>query len=63
MSCGLWNATALAVPVVSDGKIVGIISRANLIQALARLADEAPESPGTTVADVVRYQSGLIVSR
>jgi CBS domain-containing protein len=32
------------VPVVSDGKIVGIISRANLVQALARLADEAPES-------------------
>jgi len=34
------------VPVVSDGKIVGIISRANLIQALARLADEAQESSG-----------------
>jgi signal-transduction protein with cAMP-binding, CBS, and nucleotidyltransferase domain len=32
------------VPVVSDGKIVGIISRANLVQALARLADEVPES-------------------
>jgi hypothetical protein len=32
------------VPVVSDGKIVGIISRANLVQALARLADEARES-------------------
>jgi CBS domain-containing protein len=32
------------VPVLSDGRIVGIISRANLVQALARLADEAPES-------------------
>jgi osmotically-inducible protein OsmY len=30
----------------SDGKIVGIISRANLVQALARLADEAAESRG-----------------
>lgn len=34
------------VPVVSDGKIVGIVSRANLVQALARLAEEAPASPG-----------------
>ena len=34
------------VPVVSDDKIVGIISRANLVQALARLADEAAESHG-----------------
>jgi CBS domain-containing protein len=34
------------VPVVSDGKIVGIISRANLIQALAGIADEVPESRG-----------------
>jgi predicted transcriptional regulator len=32
------------VPVVSDGKIVGIISRANLLQALSSLADEAKES-------------------
>jgi len=32
------------VPVVSEGKIVGIISRANLVQALARLAEEAPPS-------------------
>ena len=32
------------VPVVSDGKIVGIVSRANLVQALARLAEEAPAS-------------------
>jgi signal-transduction protein with cAMP-binding, CBS, and nucleotidyltransferase domain len=34
------------VPVVSNGKIVGIISRANLVRALARLADEAPQSRG-----------------
>ena len=32
------------VPVVSNDKIVGIISRANLVQALVRLADEVPES-------------------
>jgi CBS domain-containing protein len=32
------------VPVVSGTKLVGIISRANLVQALARLAEEAPAS-------------------
>lgn len=32
------------VPVVRDGAVVGIISRANLVQALARLAEEAPPS-------------------
>ncbi len=32
------------VPVISEGKIVGIISRANLVQALARLAEEAQPS-------------------
>jgi CBS domain-containing protein len=32
------------IPVVGDGKIVGIISRANLVQALARLAEEVPAS-------------------
>jgi len=32
------------VPVVKDGTVVGIVSRANLIQALARLAQEAPPS-------------------
>ena len=30
------------LPVMSEGKVVGIISRANLVQALARLAQEAP---------------------
>ena len=30
------------MPVMSEGKVVGIISRANLVQALARLAQEAP---------------------
>lgn len=34
------------VLVANDGKVVGIISRANLVQALARLADEAGESGG-----------------
>jgi CBS domain-containing protein len=32
------------VPVISNGKILGIISRANLVQALARLAEETPSS-------------------
>lgn len=32
------------VPVVRDGAVVGIVSRANLVQALARLAEEAPPS-------------------
>ncbi len=32
------------VPVLTGGKIVGIISRANLVQALARLAEEAAPS-------------------
>ena len=31
------------VPVLRDGKVVGIISRANLLRGLARLADENPE--------------------
>jgi len=32
------------VPVVKDDAIVGIVTRANLVQALARLAEEAPPS-------------------
>jgi hypothetical protein len=37
--------------VTSDGKIVGIISRANLVQALARLAEEAsPTHPDDETA-------------
>ena len=32
------------VPVIKDGAVVGIVSRANLVQALARLAEEAPPS-------------------
>lgn len=31
------------VPVLRDGKVVGIISRANLLRGLARLADATPE--------------------
>jgi len=31
------------IPVVREGKVVGIISRANLLRGLARLADEAPK--------------------
>jgi CBS domain-containing protein len=31
------------IPVAREGKVVGIISRANLLRGLARLADEAPE--------------------
>ena len=32
------------VPVVENGKIVGIVSRANLLQALASLRDKAPQA-------------------
>lgn len=31
------------IPVLREGKVVGIISRANLLRGLARLADDAPE--------------------
>jgi CBS domain-containing protein len=33
------------VPVVRDGALVGIVSRADLLRALARLLDEAPAGP------------------
>ncbi len=32
------------VPVIENGKIVGIVSRANLLQALASLRDKAPQA-------------------
>ncbi len=32
------------VPVVENGRIVGIVSRANLLQALASLRDKAPQA-------------------
>ena len=32
------------VPIVKDGKIVGIVSRANLLQGLASLKDKAPQA-------------------
>ena len=32
------------VPVVKNGKIVGIVSRANLLQGLASLKDKAPQA-------------------
>jgi CBS-domain-containing membrane protein len=34
------------VPVVRDGKLVGIVSRANLVRALAMTIDEAPSGAG-----------------
>jgi CBS domain-containing protein len=33
------------LPVVDDGKLVGIVSRANLLHALASIAADAPERP------------------
>lgn len=33
------------IPVVRDRKVVGIVSRANFLRAVARLADEAPAPP------------------
>jgi len=35
------------VPIIRDGKVAGIVSRANLMQALASLVGEADESPTT----------------
>jgi CBS domain-containing protein len=40
------------VPIVDQGKIVGIVSRANLVQALAMLRKES--EPGTTSDSVIR---------
>jgi osmotically-inducible protein OsmY len=40
------------VPIVDQGKIVGIVSRANLVQALATLRKES--EPGTTSDSVIR---------
>jgi CBS-domain-containing membrane protein len=37
------------VPIVSDGKIVGIVSRANLVQALASLTEK--RTPATVASD------------
>lgn len=42
------------VPVLGEGKLVGIISRANLVQALARLAEEA--SPSRPDDEAMRTQ-------
>jgi CBS-domain-containing membrane protein len=47
------------VPIVEDGKLVGIVSRANLIQALATFRRRAPEPP--PIADVELRE--MVVSR
>jgi len=46
------------VPIVEDGKLVGIVSRANLIQALATFRRRTPEPP---VADIALRE--MVVSR
>jgi CBS domain-containing protein len=38
------------VPVIRDNKVVGIVSRANLLRGLARLADEAPAATANDLA-------------
>ena len=38
------------VPVVRDNSVVGIVSRANLVRGLARLADEAPAATANDLA-------------
>lgn len=45
------------VPVVNDGKIVGIVSRANLVQALVRIGNEA--APAASVEDSTLYDNIL----
>ena len=40
------------VPVVKDGKVVGIVSRANLLQALASLKKEQIPAPGPSDAEL-----------
>jgi len=38
------------VPVIRDNRVVGIVSRANLLRGLARLADEAPAATANDLA-------------
>jgi CBS domain-containing protein len=45
------------VPVVNDGKIVGIVSRANLVQALVRIGNKA--APAASVEDSTLYDNIL----
>jgi CBS domain-containing protein len=40
------------VPIVAKGRVVGIVSRANLVQALASLREE--DHPGTTIDSKIR---------
>lgn len=40
------------VPIVGDGKVVGIVSRANLLQALATAPTEAPAGPSADDATI-----------
>jgi CBS domain-containing protein len=40
------------VPIVAKGRVVGIVSRANLVQALASLREE--DQPGTTIDSKIR---------
>jgi CBS domain-containing protein len=44
------------IPIVEDGKLVGIVSRANLIQALASAAVPAVSSPGAPTDQAIRSQ-------
>ena len=38
------------VPVIRDDRVVGIVSQANLLRGLARLADEAPAATANDLA-------------
>jgi CBS domain-containing protein len=42
------------VPIVAKGRVVGIVSRANLVQALASLREE--DQPGTTIDSKIRKE-------
>ena len=40
------------VPIIEDGKLVGIVSRANLVQALTRLPEESEKSEGLNDSEI-----------
>ena len=57
---GILERKAISrVPVVADGRIVGIVSRANLVQALASM----PRKAETAVSDASIRQRAAVASQ